>query len=77
MLEANELWNSGRVESGDGKFLRACAIMHKHYNQKKDPWYARKSPVSELVQWSIRRRYVKRVKELHEETQFAEDGYHY
>ena len=77
MLKANDRWDEGKNQSGDKKFLKACKIMHKHYDQDQDPWWHKKSPVSELVKWSIDKCYEERVRELHEQTQFAVDGYHY
>ena len=77
MLKANDRWDKGKYKSGDKKFLKACAIIYKHYDQDQDPWYDKRSPVSELVKWSIDPCYKERVIELHDQTKFAYDGYHY
>jgi hypothetical protein len=77
MREANNRWDNNENQIGDENFLEACAIIYKHYDQSKDRWYNKSSPVSNLVKWSIDTDYEKRVKELHKQTQFAYDGYKY
>lgn len=76
--EASNKWDKGEDQSGDEKFLQGCASMHKYYDQSKDPWYNKWSPVGIFFHlWSIDPCYEERVKKLHEQTQFAYDGYKY
>ena len=77
MLEANEIWNNDEFDiTGDKKFLEACAIIYKFYEE--NIWHRFRSPVHELVEWTIDSGHEWKVKKLHSQTEFATvDGYCY